>query len=241
MKSLFLTVVIPVYNESKRIVETLNFIVDYLQKQDFTWEIVVVDDGSQDNTLEIVNNLKLPNTKTFRQSKNLGKGAAVKRGMLEAVGRYRLFCDADNATPFNQIEKFWPFIDSYQVLVGSRYIKESKIVIQQTFLRKLLSRIGNLAIQTILLPGLKDTQCGFKMFSAEAANKIFSKQTINRWAFDMEALFLAKKLGFSIKEIPVDWYDRAGSRLHSANAFSKTLQDLLKIRLNSILGRYRLG
>lgn len=234
-----LSVIIPAYNEEGRIAKTLKYTIDYLDRQTYSWEIIVVDDGSKDNTSQVVRDMRLPNIRIIRNNPNLGKGGSVKRGMLAAEGEFRLFCDADNATPFEEIEKFWPIINEKNVVIGSRYMKGSNIVIEQTFMRRFLSRIGNLLVQIILLPGLPDTQCGFKMFTAEAAKKIFPRQTINRWAFDMEVLYIARRLGYKIKQVPVNWYDRSGSTIQSSNVFLKTFSELLKIRWGGFVGRYR--
>lgn len=234
-----LSVIIPCYNEEKRIVETLKYTINYLKPQPYSWEIIVVDDSSRDQTSRVVKDLQIPNVKVIRNDPNLGKGGSVKRGMLTATGEYRLFCDADNATPFEEIGKFWPVINEKNVAIGSRYIKGSNIVAKQTFLRRFLSRMGNLLVQLVLLPGLPDTQCGFKMFTAGQAEKIFPRQTINRWGFDMEVLYIARKFGFKVKQVPVTWYDRAGSTMPSSGAFSKTLAELFKIRWGGFVGRYR--
>jgi len=239
MSSPRLSVIVPAYNEEKRIGETLKYIINYLSKQEYSWEIVVVDDGSRDRTSQTVKDLGLAGVRVVRNDPNLGKGGSVKRGMLEAKGEFRLFCDADNATPFEEIEKFWPAINEKNVVIGSRYMKGSNIVIEQTFLRRLLSRLGNILVQIILLPGLPDTQCGFKMFTGESAERIFPRQTVNRWGFDMEILYIARKLGYKVRQVPVNWYDRTGSTLQSSNVFLKTFSELLKIRWNGIAGRYR--
>lgn len=234
-----LSVVIPAYNEERRIAKTLSAISSYLEKQDFSWEIIVVDDGSKDTTVQIVNDLHLPSLRLIKLGQNQGKGAAVKKGMLSAEGEYRLFCDADNATPIGQLEKMWLMTDKFPVVIGSRYLKGSRIVIEQTFMRRFLSRIGNILIQVMILPGFPDTQCGFKLFEGKAAQAIFTKQTISRWGFDMEVLFIARKLKFKIGQVPVDWYDRAGSKIHSSNVFVRTLSELFKIRWNGLTGKYR--
>jgi dolichyl-phosphate beta-glucosyltransferase len=239
MDSPKLSVVIPAYNEENRLTETLEIIIQYLSVQEYPWEIIIVDDGSKDKTAEVAESMSCPNLRVIKHNPNQGKGAAVKTGMLAAVGQYRLFCDSDNATPFEEIEKLWPVIDEKTVVIGSRYMKGSQIVIEQTFLRRLLSRLGNILIQIILLPGLPDTQCGFKMFTAEAAERIFSRQTISRWGFDMEILYLARKLGYKVRQVPVNWYDRAGSKVQSSKVFLKTFSELFRIRWNSLVGKYR--
>ena len=225
----YLSVVIPAYNEEKRILKTLTYIYKYLSVQKYTWEIIVVDDGCKDDTANIVKESHLQNINLVNYGSNRGKGYAVHFGVSRARGQYILFCDADNATPFEQIEGLLKYAENYQVVIGSRYLKESKIEIKQPLNRIIGARLGNILIQLLILPGIVDTQCGFKLFKAECAHQIFAKQTIWRWAFDMEILALARKLGYKIKQVPVRWQDQVGSKVEGA-AFRKTLGELLKIR-----------
>jgi len=228
-KDIYLSVIVPMYNEEKRIGATIKYIHHYLSKQQYGWEILAVDDGCKDKTAAIVKELKLNGVQLLDYSPNRGKGYAVHYGMLHACGEYRIFCDADNATPFEQVEELLQHAEKCSVIIGSRYLKDSKIVIKQPLNRILGARLGNILIQFLILPGIVDTQCGFKLFSAHAAEQIFKRQTIWRWAFDMEILVLAKQLGYKIKQVPVKWIDQAGSTVQGA-AFRKTLGELLKIR-----------
>lgn len=204
----FLSVIIPAYNEAKRLPLTLIDIDKHLDEQEYSYEIVVVNDGSTDDTAEIVarfapliNNLRLINN-----DENKGKGAAVRQGMLEAKGLWRLFMDADNSTSIVEFNKMISYFKSgYEVVIGSRAVRGSRKMPPQPFYKGILGKMGNLIIQTVLLHGIWDTQCGFKCFSEEAAEKVFSLTKIDRWGFDAESLALAKALHYKIKELPVFW------------------------------------
>jgi glycosyltransferase involved in cell wall biosynthesis len=227
----FLSIIIPVYNEAKRLPLTLTDINEYLSTVDYDYEIIVVDDGSKDATPEIVKRFShlIKNLRLIENKKNHGKGWVVRQGMLTTKGRWRLFMDADNATSLDQFQKMIPYLPKYQIIIGSRDIKGAKLMPPQPWYRRLAGNIGNLIIQLLLLPGFWDTQCGFKCFSEEAAEKIFKLAQVNRWAFDVEALALGKKLGYKIKEIPVVWVNEPNS-LVKPWAYFQTFWEVLKIR-----------
>ena len=227
----FLSVIIPAYNEAKRLSLTLVDINKHLSVVDYPYEIIVVDDGSEDATAEVVKRLShlLKNLRLIENKGNHGKGWVVRQGMLEAKGQWRLFMDADNATSVDQFQKMIPYLPHYQIIIGSRGIKGAKLIPPQPFYRRWLGNIGNLIIQFLLLPGFWDTQCGFKCFSEEAAEKIFQLTKINRWAFDVEALALGRKLGYKIKEIPVVWVNDPHSKVKVSSYF-QTFLEVLKIR-----------
>lgn len=235
-----LSVIIPAYNEEARIEKTLRDVDAYLEKQAYTYEIIVVDNNSKDRTSEVVKNLQtttVQNAKVVLETTK-GKGAAVRRGMLEAQGDYTVFMDADNATPISEIEKFWPYLQQgYEVVIGSRYVDPSTVKIKQPFYRILLSRMSNLLIQTILIPHVKDTQCGFKAFQGQASKGIFQHVSIYGWAFDMELLAIALKLSYRIKEVPVSWEEHGGSHV-PLKAYIQSLTDLFKIKWRSLTGSY---
>lgn len=204
----YLSVIIPAYNEAKRLPLTLIDINRHLSEVDCPYEIIVVDDGSKDATEEVVRRFShlIKNLRLIDNKKNHGKGWVVRQGMLQAKGDIRLFTDADNSTSIDQFSKIIPYLkQGYDIVIGSRDIEGAKLIPPQSWYKRLAGDIGNLIIQFLLLPGMWDTQCGFKAFTKEAALKIFSLMKINRWAFDVEALALAKKLGYKIKEIPVVW------------------------------------
>lgn len=232
-KKPYLSIIIPAYNEVKRLPLTLIDIDKRLSKVKYSYEILIVDNGSTDGTAEavqrfssIIKNLHLVSCKKFR-----AKGAAVRQGMLESSGDYRLFTDADNSTTIDQFNKMVPYLrEGYKVVIGSRDVEGAELHPPQPWHKRFLGNIGNLIIQVLLLPGIWDTQCGFKCFSREAASKIFSLQRINGWGFDVEILSLAKALGYPIKEIPVVWINDASSKVRFSTYF-KVLMETVKIRL----------
>lgn len=234
-----LSVIIPAYNEEKRIAATLNSVDAYLSKQSYNYEILVVDNNSNDNTRKVVKDLteKIKGLKLF-EVKEPGKGGAVAWGMRHAQGEYVMFMDADNATPISEIEKFWPELAAgYSVVIGSRYLKQSKVTRRQPLYRIILSRLANLLIQLLAVPGIADTQLGFKVFTKRAAKEIFSRITVFGWGFDMEVLTIALKRNFKIKELPVLWREQGGSHV-PLSAYVRSLWDLFKIKLNVIRGKY---
>ncbi|MFA6082223.1 MAG: dolichyl-phosphate beta-glucosyltransferase [Patescibacteria group bacterium] len=232
-ESIYLSVIVPAYNESKRIAKTVKEIDDYLKSQKYSYEIVVVDDGSKDNTFDVVSGLKLPHVRPIKQAKNTGKGGAVKTGMLSAVGEYRLMCDADNATPISEITKLLAFANEFPVVIGSRYMKGSNIRIKQPLTRIIGSRLFNTLVQLLLLPGFPDTQCGFKLFRANVVDKLFGKLETNRWGFDLEILVRARKSFLYIKQVPVEWCDQEGSSVNGVSVFISAVKELINIKKQS--------
>jgi dolichyl-phosphate beta-glucosyltransferase len=237
-----LSVIIPAYNEERRLSKTLVAIDKYLRDQEYDYEILAVNDGSRDKTVEIANSLlsKIKNLKVTGYKKNQGKGYAVRFGMLEAKGDYRLFTDADNSTSINQIEKVWPELQKgFDIVIGSRDVKGAVLDPPQPWIRKILLGEGFKLYRKILIGlwEIEDTQCGFKCFSGEAAEKVFQKCLINRFAFDPEILVIAKKLGYRIREIPVYWKNDLESKVKFKSIFKIAL-DLIKIKGNLIAKKY---
>jgi dolichyl-phosphate beta-glucosyltransferase len=237
-----LSVIIPAYNEERRLSKTLVAIDKYLRNQEYDYEILAVNDGSRDKTVEIANSLlpKIRNLKVTGYKKNQGKGYAVRFGMLEAKGDYRLFTDADNSTTINQIEKVWPELQKgFDIVIGSRDVKGAVLDPPQPWIRKILLGEGFKLYRKILIGlwEIEDTQCGFKCFSGEAAEKVFQKCLINRFAFDPEILVIAQKLGYRIKEIPVYWKNDLESKVKFKSIFKIAL-DLIKIKGNLIAKKY---
>lgn len=244
----FLSVVIPAYNEAERLPATLVDIDRHLGAGDMTYEIIVADDGSKDATPEIVERMSktIRHLRLLRFEKNRGKGAVVRDGMLAAEGEYRLFTDADNSTSVDQFWNMLPFFSAqggpvsggpgeneeqtYDVVFGSRGLKESRLEPPQPLYRQIPGRLGNLFIQLLLLPGMHDTQCGFKAFTAAAAERVFRAMKIQRWGFDIEALALAKRFGYRTKEMPVTWKNDLRSTVH-LSAYLQVLLETVKIRL----------
>jgi len=236
-----LSVIIPAYNEEKRLPKTLVEIDKYLRKQDYDYEIIVVNDGSKDKTAQIVEDFKskIANLKLIDNKINHGKGYVIRQGMLEAKGEFRVFTDADNSTPIDQIEKMWPeFEKGYDVVIGSRDIRGAVLEPPQPWWRRFLGEVFGLLTNLIVGTwGIKDTQCGFKGFTQRATKDIFPRCKINRFAFDPEILIIAKKLGYKIKEIPIFWRNDPRSKV-KFKSMIKMGFDLLKIRWNLITKKY---
>ncbi len=245
MKSdVHLSVIIPAYNEQERVKDTVMDISRYLSKQDYTFEIIAVSDGSKDGTAEICKELEstIYNFKFIDNEKNQGKGAVVRQGMLAAGGKYRLYLDADNAVSIDHLDKFWPFIkEGYDIVIGSievpGAIQKEKYEGFSKIYRNILGKLSKYLVRAVTIWEIHDTQRAFKLFRAEAAEKIFPRQTIRRWGFDIEILVIAKNLGYKIKELPVRWINPAGKV--NFMAYFKTLMELLKIKFNSIRGKYK--
>lgn len=235
-----LSVIIPAYNEERRLPETLKAVEDYLRNQSYEYEILVVNGGSTDGTEKVVKDAmrEMPNLKILTTA-NIGKGDAVRQGMLQAQGQYRVFMDADNSTSIDEVQKMWPeFEKSNAVVIGSRDVPGARIAVSQPLWRRKLGDIFNLMVQTLSgLWGIWDTQCGFKGFEAKAAQAIFARSTINQWAFDVEVLVLAKKLGYKIAEVPITWRNDPESKV-KFSGMVKMLLEVLQISINNLLGKY---
>lgn len=239
MSKPYLSVVIPAYNEAKRLPETLKKVRAFLENQTYTFEVYVVNDGSTDETAVAVSGLikDWPTAKLISYNQNRGKGYAVKTGMLAAEGQWRLLMDADGSTDIKEIDKLFKYIQNYEVIIGSRYLDKNSIKIKQPLIRRIVSRLGNIIVRLVL--GIKsvDTQCGFKLFSAAATEKVFPKQTIERWGFDVEILAITLHMGYQIKEVPVDWFDAEGSLVKKTAVF-KTLNEIWQVKRNLMKGKY---
>ncbi|CAN5739939.1 glycosyltransferase family 2 protein [soil metagenome] len=237
-----LSVIVPAYNEEHRITPTLERLHAYLSAQPLRYEILVVDDGSKDRTCEVVETAMttIPNLQLVRQMPNRGKGAAVRRGMLAARGQIRVMCDADCSMPPEQLPRLLaPIIAcKSEIAIGSRYAEGAKTDVKQPKYRVLWSRLCNKVIQRSLVPGVRDTQCGFKAFTAEAARNLFSSATIDGWAFDLEILALARRRGFAIEEVGVEWKDDNRSRVNPLKDMWKVIREALIIRRNIKSGLY---
>jgi dolichyl-phosphate beta-glucosyltransferase len=232
-----ISVVIPTYDEEKRIYKTIKKIINYLKSRNYSFEIIVVDDGSKDKTTEIVRQIRDKRLRVISYDKNKGKGYAVKTGMLAAKNNLALFCDADLSTPIEELDNFMKFVDDYDIIVGSRVIEGHKILKKQPFLRVFLGIVFSKITKTILDTGLQDTQCGFKLF--RNCRDILKKQTIDGFAFDVEILFLARRKGLKILELPIVWKNVRGSKLNPLKDSLNMFKDILKIRKNFITGVYK--
>lgn len=237
-----LSVVIPAYNEERRLPRTFAQLLPYLAARDYATEVIVVDDGSDDGTAGVVvgqGGGAVPvRLLRHEDGRNHGKGAAVRRGMLAAAGAYRLFMDADNSTSIDHVERFWPWFDQgYEVVIGSRDIAGAEIAIRQSRLKELAGDLGNLFIRAMAVPGVYDTQAGFKMFTARAADDIFPRLTLGRWGFDVEALAIALRHGYRVKELPITWRNDPESKVR-AGAYLEVLKEVLQVRRNLRAGVY---
>ena len=237
-----LSIVVPAYNEEHRLPPTLDKLHAFLETQPLRYEIVVVDDGSKDDTIGVTKAAmaKIPNLRLVVQPKNRGKGAAVRRGMLEARGQIRVMCDADGSMPPTELPKLLAPIVSCkaEIAIGSRYVEGAKTDVKQPFYRVLWSRLCNRVIQKSLVPGVRDTQCGFKAFTADAARDLFRYARIDGWAFDLEILALARRRGISIAEVGVEWKDDGRSRVNPLKDMWKVIREAMTIRRNLRRGVY---
>lgn len=239
MPDIFLSIIIPAHNEEERLSPSLSSVQEFVNQQNYPIEVIVVENGSQDRTLEIARSFKakMPCLKVIEE-KERGKGLAVRSGMLAATGEYRIFCDADFSMPVSEISKFIPAPgENYDVAIASRELPESKRVDEPEF-RHLIGRIFNSLVRYSLLPGLQDTQCGFKAFRGDIAEQLFGMQTLTGWSFDAEIIFIAQRFGYKIIEVPITWYYKPGSRLNIFKDSFKMASDLFTIRHNAKKGMY---
>lgn len=240
-EGIFISLVIPAYNESKVISDTINKTSAYFAKKNYDFEIIVVNDDSIDNTRELVSALTKNASfiKLINNKHNMGKGFSVKCGVLASRGDYILFSDADLSTPIEDLDKLMPyFAQGYDVVIGSRALKDSKILLKQPGLRQSMGKIFNLIVRLLGLATISDTQCGFKCFTRDAARKIFELQRYKGFCFDVEILYLAKFLGYRIKDIPVTWTNRIDSRVGIIKDSLKMFFDLFKIKADILRRLY---
>ncbi len=233
------SIVIPAYNEDKRLETSLVKIIKFCESKLDKYEIIIVDDGSTDNTFTVAEKFTSNRVILLKNKINRGKGYSVKRGILKAKYPLVLFSDSDLATPINELIKFLDFInDGYDVVIASRNIKGAKIITKQPKYRQWLGKIFSILVRIITLPAFKDTQCGFKLFKTAKAKKIVQYQTLDRFSFDVELLYIAKKMNCKIKEAPVTWTDKRGTTVRLWKDTTKMLKDIIIIRINDVKGKY---
>lgn len=233
-----ISIIIPAYNEEKRLPSTLQIVKGYLSSTEWDFaEIVVVNDGSTDGTAQAA---KLAGARVLENPGNRGKGYSVRHGMLEAKGEWRLFSDADLSAPIDQLDRLWKAAEqeAAQVAIGSRALDRSLIGVRQPLFREGMGRFFNLVMRMITGLPFRDTQCGFKLFEAGAAREIFRRQLLDGFGFDVEVLYIARHLGFKALEIPVRWNDAAGTKVSLWRGL-KAFADPVLVRWNGIAGKYR--
>jgi dolichyl-phosphate beta-glucosyltransferase len=234
--------IIPAHNEESRLPGTLQEIDQFLAKQAYSFEVVVVENGSTDRTLEIARlfEARLPYLRLFHEDQS-GKGRAVRRGVLEARGEYRFFCDVDFSMPIDDVNRFLPpALEGVDVAIGSREAPGAVRYNEPPY-RHLAGRVFNILVRLVALPGLQDTQCGFKCFRSPLAEEIFKRQTMMGWSFDVEVLFIAHRWGYKIVEVPIPWYYKSQSRVRMLNDSWHMGRDILAIRRNARQGLYDRG
>lgn len=245
----FLSVVIPSYNEMKNLKRNvLDEVIQYLSQQSYTWEVILSDDGSTDGTAAQLDQFAAAHAHVrVLHNEHAGKGPTVQSGMLEAQGEWRLFTDFDQSTPLKEIEKLFAFKDLYPVIIGSREIKGA-IRDKEPWYRHIMGKVFNLFVQLLAIPGIYDTQCGFKLFSAQEAHHLFSSLVIYgrqksrhdafTGAFDVEVLYLARKFGYDIKEVPILWHHHETDRVSPVKDSVRMLKDIVRVRLADIQRKY---
>jgi dolichyl-phosphate beta-glucosyltransferase len=238
---LLLSLVIPAYNEEKRIGSSLAQIIAYFQRNGYSYELIVVDDGSTDRTVEVVRELMAEEENArLLYAKHSGKGSAVRKGILSAKGQYVFFTDADLSTPITELTKFLEQLNQgYKVVIGSRKIAGANVEVHQSWLRESMGKVFTWLTNVILTKNISDVTCGFKGFNRSVAQEVFSRQQINDWSFDAEILFLAQKYGYSIKEVPVRWRNDPATKVNLFEDTVRSFLGLLKIRAKDLRGKYR--
>ena len=242
MRPVFLSIVIPTYNEEALISDTLGQVAEFLSNREYTWEVVVADDGSTDATARLVEDFAKDNPQVrLLGLSHHGKGWAVREGMLQACGQYRFLCDADLSMPIEQVERFLPpQTVGLDLAIGSREVAGARRIGEPVY-RHIMGRFYNALVRILVVPGVRDTQCGFKCFRSDIVPSLFLRQTMEGFAFDVEVLFLARKDKLSIGEIGIDWHFRQGSKVHPLRDSLVMTRDLLIIRWRNWRGRYDRG
>ena len=235
------SIVIPAYNESARIPATLHSVVDTIRARGWDAEVVVVNDGSRDNTAEVVRTFAgtAPEVRLLENPSNRGKGYSVRHGVLQALGDVVMFTDADLSSPMDEAEGLFAAIaNGADIAIGSRWLATSRQTHRQPLYRQVFGRCFNLLTRMVMNLPFADTQCGFKAFTRAAAHTVFQLQTIERWGFDPEILFIALKRGYEVKEVPVSWAHDARTRISYLRDGLQMLKELAIVRWNALLGRY---
>lgn len=240
-EEIYLSIVVPAYKEEKRLYKIIDAIDRYQKSHKFKVEAIIVVDGSPDKTGEVAEDIirRIANGRVINRKQNRGKGYTVKEGVGEAKGKYVLFTDADNSTPLDQVDSLLKHAEKYEVVIGSRYCKGGKLGRPQPIHRRIGGRVLNSIIQLLAARGIKDTQCGFKLFERNASKEIFKRQTFDRFSFDIELLAIARKLGYGTKEVGITWYDDPHSTVNPIKDGIQMIKDAWKVRQNITTGKYK--
>lgn len=240
-KNIFLSLVIPAYNEEKTIKGTLEKVLGYLTRKSFSYEVIVVDDGSKDKTSSIVGSFHNSKIKLVKLETNKGKGGALREGIGRSKGENVIFMDADLSVPLENIDRFINELEKFEVVIASRRIKGAKILKHQPWHRETMGKVFTLLTRFVTGVNLADYTCGFKGFRGKEAKRIFENSLIDRWAYDAEIMFLSHKLGYNIKQVPVSWVNRGDTRVRLKSVVFESFKDLVKIRIYDLLGKYDAG
>lgn len=235
------SIVIPAYNERARILATLKSVVETVRAHQWSAEIIVVNDGSTDETAQLVRDFALaaPEVQLMNNPRNCGKGYSVRSGLLHALGEIVMFTDADLSAPINEAERLFEAIaQGADIAIGSRWLATSRQTHRQPLYRQVFGRVFNALTRAVMRLPYADTQCGFKAFTRSAAQTVFQLQTIERWGFDPEILFIARKRGYRVTEVPVSWAHDARSRISYLRDGLQMLKELAIVRWNALMGRY---
>lgn len=233
------SIVLPAYNEEKVIKKTLDQVLTYLSRKKYSFEIVVADDGSRDKTSEIVKNFIKKKVRLIKLTKNKGKGGALREGILNSKGKNIIFMDADLSVSLENIDIFLKKLQKgSDVVIASRRIKGAKILVHQPWHRETMGRVFTYMTRVVTGTSIADFTCGFKGFTKESAMKIFKASLIDRWAYDAEILFLAKKFGYAVEQIPIVWKNREDTRVRLKTVILETFRDLINVRIFDLLGKY---
>lgn len=239
-----MSVVIPVYNEDKSIKKAIQETIKFLNARSFSYEIIIVDDGSKDDTIKIAKQTAEElNSQVviLKNNVNCGKGHSLKKGIMSAKGEIILFFDADLSTPLEAFDEMPPYFNQgYDIVMASRHLSDSKIVVRQSKIREFAGNIFTKIIFNFFLKGITDANCGFKAYRREVGQKLYSLLTINRWGFDVEIIYIAQKHGYKIKEVPVQWSHDTHSKVKIISAILNTLKELGQIKINDWKGKYKL-
>lgn len=235
-----LSVVVPAYNEEQRLGRTLDSMWRGLRRRFSSFELIVVDDGSTDGTARVVEAFAYDHreVRLLRYARNRGKGYAVRHGVMASHGRWVLFSDADQSTPLREVRKLLKRLEDHDIAIGSRAIRDAHIIQSQPFYRVLMGKTFNKLVQLLAVPGIRDTQCGFKCFRGGVARQLFGACRIDGFSFDVEVLYAARRMGFSIAEVGILWKNSPESKVHPVRHSLQMLRDLLRIRFYGLRGFY---